>query len=52
MAEDEMVRWYYLLNRHEFGVSSGSWGWTGKPGMRRYPTLKVRKGAGEEIPLV
>ena len=33
MAEDEMVGWYYLLNRHEFGVSSGSWGWTGKPGM-------------------
>ena len=52
MAEDEMVGWYYLLNRHEFGVSSGSWGWTGKPGMRRYPTLKVKKGAGEEIPLV
>ena len=31
-TEDEMVGWYHRLNGHEF-VSSGSWWWTGKPGM-------------------
>ena len=31
-TEDEMVGWHDRLNGHEF-VSSGSWWWTGKPGM-------------------
>ena len=31
--EDEVVRWYHRLNGHEFELSSGSWWFTGKPGM-------------------
>ena len=33
MTEDEMVGWHHWLNGHEFWVSSGSWWWTGKPGV-------------------
>ena len=32
-TEDEMVGWYHRLNGHEFELSSGSWWFTGKPGM-------------------
>ena len=32
-TEDEMVGWHHRLNGHEFGVNSGSWWWTGRPGM-------------------
>ena len=33
-TEDEMVGWHHWLDRHEFDwASSGSWWWTGKPGM-------------------
>ena len=31
--EDEMVGWHYWLGGHEFWANSGSWWWTGKPGM-------------------
>ena len=30
-TEDEMVGWHHWLNGH--GVSSGSWWWTGRPGV-------------------
>ena len=33
MTEDELVGWHHQLDGHEFWVSSGSWWWTGKPGM-------------------
>ena len=32
-TEDEMVGWHHQLNGHEFWVSSGSWWWTGRPGV-------------------
>ena len=31
MTEDKMVGWHHWLNGYEFGASSGSWWWTGKP---------------------
>ena len=31
--KDEMVRWHHWLDGHEFWASSGSWWWTGKPGL-------------------
>ena len=31
-TEDEMIGWHHQLNGHEF-VNSGSWWWTGRPGM-------------------
>ena len=34
MTEDEMVGWYHQLNGHEFEWT-GSWWWTGKPGMQQ-----------------
>ena len=33
MTEDEMVGWHHKLNKHEFELNSGSWWWTGRPGM-------------------
>ena len=33
MTEDEMVGWHHQLNGHEFWVNSGSWWWTGRPGV-------------------
>ena len=33
MTEDEMVGWHYRLRGHEFGSNSGSWWWTGRPGV-------------------
>ena len=32
MTEDEMVGWHHWLNGHEW-VNSGSWWWTGRPGV-------------------
>ena len=32
MTEDEMVRWHHWLNGHVW-VNSGSWWWTGRPGV-------------------
>ena len=33
MTEDEMAGWHHWLNWHEFWVNSGSWWWTGRPGV-------------------
>ena len=33
MTENEMVGWHHWLNGHEFWVNSGSWWWTGRPGV-------------------
>ena len=33
MTEDEMVGWHHWLDGHEVWVNSGSWWWTGKPGV-------------------
>ena len=33
MTEDEIVGWHHWLNGHGFGLTSGSWWWTGRPGM-------------------
>ena len=32
-TEDEMVGWHHWCDGHEFEVGSGSWWWTGRPGM-------------------
>ena len=32
-TEDKMVGWHHRLNGHDFEVNSGSWLWTGRPGM-------------------
>ena len=31
--ENEMAWWYHQLNGHKFWVNSGSWWWTGRPGV-------------------
>ena len=33
MTEDEMAGWHHRLDGHEFWVNSGSWRWTGRPGV-------------------
>ena len=33
LTEDDMVGWHHQLNGYEFWVGSGSWRWTGKPGI-------------------
>ena len=33
MTEDEMVGWHHRLNGHWVWVNSGSWWWTGRPGV-------------------
>ena len=33
MIENEMVGWHHWLNGHEVWASSGSWWWTGRPGV-------------------
>ena len=35
MTEDEMVGWHHQLNEYVL-VNSGSWWWTGRPGMLRF----------------
>ena len=39
MTEDEMVGWHVLFNRHEW-VNSGSWWWTGQPGVLQSMALQ------------
>ena len=39
MTEDEMVGWHHWLNRHDW-VNSGSWWWTGRPGMLQFMGLQ------------
>ena len=33
MTEDEMARWHHRLDRRWVWMNSGSWWWTGRPGM-------------------
>ena len=33
MTEDDMVGWHHQLDGYEFWASSGSWWWTGRPGV-------------------
>ena len=35
-TEDEMVGWHHWLDGQGFFVDSGSWWWTGSPGMLRF----------------
>ena len=35
-TEDEMVGWHHRLDGHGFELNSGSWWWTGRPGMLRF----------------
>ena len=32
-TEDEMAGWHHQLDGHEFWASSGTWWWTGRPGV-------------------
>ena len=32
-TDDEMVGWHHRLSEHEAWVNSGSWWWTGRPGV-------------------
>ena len=36
MTEDETVGWHHQLNGHGLWVDSGSWWWTGRPGMLQF----------------
>ena len=36
ITEDEMAGWHHQLNGHWVWTSSGSWWWSGKPGMLQY----------------
>ena len=41
MTEDEMVGWHHRLNQWTWvWVNSGSWGWTGRPGMLQFMGLQ------------
>ena len=42
MTEDEMVGWHHWLDGHEFWVNSGSWWWTGSPGVLRFTGSQSR----------
>ena len=39
-TEDEMVEWHHRVNGHESGVNSGSWWWTGRPGVLQFMGLQ------------
>ena len=39
-TEDEMVGWHYRLNEPWVWASSGSWWWTGRPGVLRFMGLQ------------
>ena len=47
-TEDEMVGWHHRLDGHEFEAGSGSWWWTGKPGMLQ-PMRLQRVGHWTEL---
>ena len=40
MTEGEMFGWHHWVNGHEFLVNSGSWWWTGRPGMLWFMRLQ------------
>ena len=49
-TEDEMVGWHHRLNGHEFWASSGSWWWTGNPGvLHSMGSQRVRHDWGTEL---
>ena len=35
-TEDEVAGWHHRLDGHEFGLNSGNWWWTGRPGVLRF----------------
>ena len=39
-TEDEMARWHHWLDRRWVWVNSGSWWWTGRPGVLRFMGLQ------------
>ena len=39
-TEDEMVGWHHWLNGHWVRVDSGSWWWTGRPGVLEFMGLQ------------
>ena len=55
MTEDKMVGWHHWLDGHGFGwtwvwVDSGSWWWTGRPGMLRFMgSQRVRHSKATEL---
>ena len=49
ITEDKMVGWHHQLNGHGFG-DSGSWWWTGRPGVLRFMGLqRVRHNWATEL---
>ena len=49
-TEDEMAGWHHRLNGHEFWVNSGSWWWTGRPGMlQSIGSQRVRHDLATEL---
>ena len=36
MTENKMVRWHHRLDGHGVWVNSGSWWWTGRPGVLQF----------------
>ena len=36
ITEDEMTGWHHQLDGYEFEQNSGSWWWTGKPGLLKF----------------
>ena len=49
-TEDEMVGWHHWLNGHEFESSSGSWWWTGKPGvLQSMGSQRVGRNSAAEV---
>ena len=49
ITEDKMVGWHHRLNGHGSG-DSGSWWWTGRPGMLRFMGLqRVRHNWATEL---
>ena len=48
--QDGMVGWHHRLNGHGFGVNSGSWWWTGRPGVLQFMgSQRVRHDWASEL---
>ena len=48
-TEDEMVGWHHWLNRQEVCKTSGSWWWTGKPGVLQTCDRRVTHNWATEL---
>ena len=49
-TEDEMAGWHHRLDEHEVWVNSGSWWWTGRPGVLRFMgSQRVRHNWATEL---